>query len=183
MTYPKVEVNGETVWLVGGHICKHQLDAEQAWDLGDDLMIAATRIWLTRGRALEEIPPHWDGASIPVDHKILPHRHEVTLPAEMSADLRDLANRRGVGTSELIRDGVEMVLGLAGLESTLVDIDVALADWESGLPDVDVAQDGQGEREDEHTEPTGVNPAEVDSAGSQGQGDHREETEEYDHGS
>lgn len=158
---PTVEVHGNQAWLlVGPHTVR--MDAGDAWDLGDDLLIAAGQIW--QDGTGKPYDPDWPEAL--VDQAFLDERATgILFTEEQMADLRVLATARGKTLPQLIRE--EM---LATLEFT---------NWDHKfLAEVDVAEDAERENGDTQAQPAVPEPepdtetvADTHSSGDQVQDD------------
>jgi hypothetical protein len=104
------------------------LDPDEAWDLGDDLLIAADRVWGGDGPSGGWLD---DGAA-----------RQLFTDEQLDA-LKHLADERGVTVPQLIREEMIATVEFSRWAETLHD----------DLPDVYVAKDAEGEDGDPDADP------------------------------
>lgn len=86
------------------------MDADEAWDLGDDLVTAAMTCYEAHGGGLVDPAV----AAIPAQR----HKHEVTLEPETAVALRNVAVAEGASINDLFHEAVTRLLDARSVKGT-----------------------------------------------------------------
>ena len=104
MSNPHVEIHGDVAWLVcPDHV--HEMDATDAWNLGDDLLIASGTLW----QAGTGQPDHPGFAQQPglTDQDFLDERAlAILFTDDQLNELRELAQRNNRTLPQLVREEI-----------------------------------------------------------------------------
>lgn len=152
----RAEVDHSTIWLYPDNSDEpYRLSPDEAWDLGDSLIISAGQVW--QQDTGQPWNPDWPAAvTAPSDQEWLDERATgVLFTDDQLSDLRTLAQQRGMTVARMVRE--ELLASLAS--STWGDHDVTSRDPDvARSADVDVAQDAEGEDRNADTDPAVPEP-------------------------